>query len=476
MTLSPEEFHPLIELMAEKACEGLLCLETDGRILYANEAAARTLAQPATGLVSRTIFEIAPEMSQSLWKELWKEIRERAVFAFEFSLSASAERVVPVEVTVHYLKPAARELACLMFRDVEERKRLKLLQEEFVSMASHELRTPMTVIREGVSQVLEGLRGDISETQRRALTIALNGIDRLGRIINELLDISKIESGKVSLKREWTDLTVLSREVAAGFQSQADDRGLSLRVTAPARAVTVYADKDRLVQVLTNLIGNAFKFTAKGRIDLEVSARDGEAECAVTDTGIGLVPEGLDRIFNKFEQLGQASVTGEKGTGLGLSISRGIIELHKGRIWVESAGRGCGTRVAFAIPSQTGREIFIEQVTPVLHLVARRGGSLSVVIFRLSPGASSSLKDLEILVRAQIARRVDILIPDGNVLYLALEGTVRREAMRLVGQITAALHEATGGKGDLSFSVASFPEEEANEDTFLSLAIARSPA
>ena len=113
-------------------------------------------------------------------------------------------------ISIHYLAPNHRELACVFFRDIEERKRLQNLQQEFVGTVSHELRTPMTVIREGVSQVLEGLRGDVSDSQKRALTLALNGIDRLGRIIDELLDISKIESGKATLKRERIDLALLA--------------------------------------------------------------------------------------------------------------------------------------------------------------------------------------------------------------------------------------------------------------------------
>src|SRR5262249_1878072 len=161
------------------------------------------------------------------------------------------------------------------FRDIEERKRLQNLQQEFVSTASHELRSPMTIIREGLSQVLEGLRGDLNDSQRRALTLALNGIDRLGRIIDELLDMSKIESEKLLLRRERIDVAALSREVGGTFQSVANDRGIDLKVTTPAGPVMLYADHDRVIQVMTNLVNNAFKFTEKGQIQIAVSSRDG---------------------------------------------------------------------------------------------------------------------------------------------------------------------------------------------------------
>src|SRR5882672_10451309 len=193
MPMSPEELRSLASFVAERTAEGLLCLDTEGKILFANESAARTLGLPVSTLCQKDLFSVAPEMNPPLWKELWKEIRTNSSFAFEFQLSAAASRHVQVDLVAHHLEPGKRELACVFFRDVEERKRLQNLQQEFVSTASHELRTPMTVIREGVSQVLEGLRGDVNESQSRALSLALNGIDRLARIINELLDISKME-------------------------------------------------------------------------------------------------------------------------------------------------------------------------------------------------------------------------------------------------------------------------------------------
>ena len=197
--------------------------DTDGKILLPTTA-ARTLGQSAIHLCGKTIFEIAPEMNPSLWRELWKEIRAHASFVFEFICGMTEGRMVHVDLSVHYLRPGKRELACAFFRDIEERKRLQNLQQEFVSTASHELRTPMTVIREGVSQVLEGLRGELNDSQRRALALALNGIERLGRIIDELLDMSKIESGKITLKRERLDFAAEVSQRSRGRVSKLGHR------------------------------------------------------------------------------------------------------------------------------------------------------------------------------------------------------------------------------------------------------------
>ena len=151
----------------------------------------------------------------------------------------------------------------------------------------------------------------------------------------------------------------------------------------------IYADRDRLTQVLSNLINNSFKFTEKGTIQVTVVARPDEVECFVTDTGIGFEKTDVDKIFNKFEQLDQVAVTGEKGTGLGLSISRAIVDLHKGRIWAESAGVGRGARVTMSLPRQSGKAFFREQLELMLHDVARRGGSLSTVVFKIDNLATS---------------------------------------------------------------------------------------
>lgn len=383
MTLSAQEKMALSHFVAEKTSEGLLCLDTEGHALFANESALRTLGQSPEQLFRLDIFHIAPEMVPVLWKELWKEIRTSGHFAFEFQVQSGTGRAVQVDIVAYRVKPDDRELACLLFHDIEERKRLQNLQQEFVTNVSHELRTPMTVIREGISQVSEGLRGEINEAQKRALTLALSGIERMGRMIDDLLDISKIESGKITLKRQRLDMSAIARDVASAFQALSEDRRIDLRVTTPAGPVSVYADRDRIVQVVTNLVGNSFKYTEKGHIQIEIISHPNEAVCCVSDTGIGISQQDLEKIFVKFEQLGHASFTGEKGTGLGLSISRGIVELHKGRIWAESGGAGQGSRIVFALPRQSGRTVFLEQLSTLFHDVARRGGSLSAVTFQL---------------------------------------------------------------------------------------------
>jgi len=233
--------------------------------------------------------------------------------------------------------------------DITEYKRLVGLRDEFVNTVSHELRTPMAIIHEGVAQVLEGIHGPVNEEQTRFLSTTLRSIDRLGRIINDLLDISRLESGRMEAKKEPIDLGQLAREVAAVFRPQIEKKGLEFIESIPADPVTLCADRDELTEVLTNLLGNALKFTEHGRIELTVGETADAVECSVSDTGRGIGAKDQPRLFEKFTQFGRTAGAGEKGTGLGLAIVKALVELHDGKIRVESA-ENAGSRFIFTLP------------------------------------------------------------------------------------------------------------------------------
>jgi len=244
-----------------------------------------------------------------------------------------------------------------MLEELENKNRelfkLDNLKSEFVSVVSHELRTPLSIIKEGVSLVLDGVIGEISPTQNKVLATSRNNIDRLSRIINSLLDISKIESGKVELKKKAVDLKVLIKNVVALFETKARERGLEIKVSLPPEEkLNLCLDEDRIIQVFTNLIGNSLKFTERGYIGISLVDKGSEFEFTVSDTGIGISAEDLPKVFRKFMQFGRVAGNGEKGTGLGLSIAKGLIELHDGRIWVESEP-GKGSKFIFTLPKDS---------------------------------------------------------------------------------------------------------------------------
>lgn len=234
-------------------------------------------------------------------------------------------------------------------RKKAEEKEIELLKDEFISTVSHELRTPLSIAREGVSIVLDGITGEINKKQRDILSTARGNIDRLARIIDNLLDISRIEAGKMELQRRMVNIDELAKGVIAVFEPKIKAKGLELRLKIPREEVGVYADKDKIIQVFTNLIGNALKFSEKGFIEVGIQKKNDVVECFVQDSGIGISESDIPKVFNKFEQFGRVIGGGERGTGLGLSIAKGIIEKHKGSIRVESAPEK-GSKFTFCLP------------------------------------------------------------------------------------------------------------------------------
>lgn len=231
----------------------------------------------------------------------------------------------------------------------EQLKKFDELKSEFVSTVSHELRTPMTIIKDSIAQLRED-HNDIPDDERKMLLdMALRNINRLGNLINNLLDLSKIEAGKVEIQKELMDIVALSKEVCFGFDQQAKKKGIEMKLKASKDRIMVEADRDKITQVMLNLIGNSMKFVDKGHVELNVIDEPGRVVCAIIDTGRGISRDDLQKVFNKFQQFGKKSGAGVKGTGLGLSICKGLVDLHGGEIWVESE-LGKGSKFVFTLP------------------------------------------------------------------------------------------------------------------------------
>lgn len=231
----------------------------------------------------------------------------------------------------------------------EELKKLDQLKSDFVSMVSHELRTPMSIIKGSLSQLLDQNAENSKEIIDKLLNLSLGNVNRLTTMVNDLLDLSKIEAGKVELRKRPTDINGIVKEVYHSFENQAKERGIDLRVDVFNDQIIVDCDRDKVVQIFMNLVGNALKFTQKGFIEISAQEQQAIVRCAVRDSGPGISPEDVKKVFGKFQQFGHKNMHGIKGTGLGLSISKGLVELHGGRIWLESKV-GEGTQFIFILP------------------------------------------------------------------------------------------------------------------------------
>ena len=225
-------------------------------------------------------------------------------------------------------------------------KELDRMKSDFVANVAHELKTPLTIIKGNLDNIGQGFAGEVQPKQKEILGDVFNVINRLSRLINDLLDLSKIESGKMELNKESLDIVALADEIVKTFETLAGAKNVGLVKEFPGNALNVNADKDKLTQVFINLMGNAIKFTDKGSVTVRIIDMQGEVEVEIQDTGPGIPQDQADKIFDKFVR-----VIAEKkeGTGLGLPIARDIIVLHKGRIRIESEA-GKGSKFIFILP------------------------------------------------------------------------------------------------------------------------------
>lgn len=234
----------------------------------------------------------------------------------------------------------------------EKLQQLDKLKDEFVSLASHELRTPMTAIKSYLWMALMGKGGQLSEKQSYYLGRAYTSTNRLIKLVNDMLNVSRIESGRISLSMASTNLEKLIADVIVEVTPRAQELGIHILFTPTNTLPNVLADPDKMKEVLINLIGNSFKFTPKdGSITITVSQENGMVVTRVKDTGAGIKQEDLSKLFHKFGIVGSDYLRKQnaQGTGLGLYISKSLVELHGGKIVAGSDGENKGTTFAFSL-------------------------------------------------------------------------------------------------------------------------------
>lgn len=259
--------------------------------------------------------------------------------------------------------------AVVTFQDVTERKAVEQMKNEFISIVSHELRTPLTSIRGSLGLLASGLLTKFPDKAEKMLKIAVENTDRLVRLINDILDIERLESGKVSVEQQECDLSELMKGATETMQAMASSNGVKL-VLEPMRE-KVWADSDRILQVLTNLLSNAIKFSESGKL-VSLKAQEWEpgwVRVDVIDQGRGIPAEKTSKIFERFGQVDASDSREKGGTGLGLPICRTIVEQHGGRLWVESV-LGEGSTFSFTLPTEV-----LESSSEVLDSTAARAGA-----------------------------------------------------------------------------------------------------
>ncbi|MDD5006218.1 MAG: ATP-binding protein [Candidatus Omnitrophica bacterium] len=257
-------------------------------------------------------------------------------------------------------------------KKIESLQEINKMKSEFVSIVSHELRTPLAIIKEGVRLILDNLAGPINEKQKDLLVKTEDNVERLKKIIEDLLDISRLESERFALRYSLVNLNSVISDTADFFIKLASQKGINIIYKIPKEQINVFIDVERIRQVVVNLINNAIKFTEQdGKITVDVRVLDTMVKVGVSDTGIGISQEDLPKLFNKFVQVSNKAGAEKKGVGLGLSICRELIKRHGGQIWVESH-LGVGSEFYFTLPLLYTKQIIPEELRMDLNGLLRK--------------------------------------------------------------------------------------------------------
>ena len=366
-----EELHRTQEILLDTIEDGICGADRNGLASLVNPAAGRLLEAPPEELVGISVHDLLHGAAPggSICGDDCVLLR-----ALMRNLSASGEITVyrrdgtafPAEFSLTPILEQGRfSGSVLSFRDISQRYALDRMKDEFVSTVSHELRTPLTSIRGALGLLSAGLLGQVSDKAANLLRIALSNSDRLVRLINDILDLERIQSGREPLAFRPISLSEIVRQAIDGMQPVADAAGVQL--IHDANLVQISADPDRLLQVITNLLSNAVKFSPVGAT-VSVTLREGSSSVtlSVIDQGRGIPADKLDSIFDRFQQVDASDSRQKGGSGLGLAICRTIVQQHGGRVWAER-NPVCGSTFRVVLPFQQ-QVASANTPTPIIEL------------------------------------------------------------------------------------------------------------
>jgi PAS domain S-box-containing protein len=352
-----------IENLVDNAGDAIISTDVADRILTWNHGAEVIFGYSKEETVGQSLTILLPTHRAGELEEIRDKVRLTGVIRnLEVRRIKKDGIIIEASLAVSPIRDKDDNVIGFLHlaRDVTEKKRyeqrlkeLDKMKSAFVSNVSHELRTPLTAIKASADNMLDRLIGDLNGKQVGYLTRIKSNSDRLARLINDLLDLSTIEAGKIDLRPTNLPLVTLVKEAAESLKPVAAEKLINLTVMSADPGVIAWADRDKVIQVLMNLIGNALKFTpTRGKVTIAVAKNSAAwMQISVTDTGPGIPAEEVNKVFGRFYQIGQAGTPKTQGTGLGLAISKALVEMHGGKIWVESEA-GKGSTFSFTLPAE----------------------------------------------------------------------------------------------------------------------------
>jgi PAS domain S-box-containing protein len=362
---SQQEETSKSEAIVQSIADGVVVNDAHGVILLVNTAAEQILGRSAESVLGqdvRTVFEVFSPGG-----------REKALSGIESLMASAASPDFKSETVQTMLETTDRTVGAhlapvvaqgdeflgivTVFRDITKEAEADRAKRKFITGISHELRTPMTSVKGYTDLLCKGRVGDVNKEQQKFLSAIKSNADRLAALINDLIDLAQLEEGPGKMDLKPLQMEEVIREATSLWRQPIEEKGLTLEVDVAEGLPEVRGDRERIVQVLANLLSNACQYTLSGgRIALSVSLAEETLRVDVTDTGIGIAPEDQDRVFDRFYRADHPVVQQESdGAGLGLALAKMFVEMHGGRIWVDSE-LGRGSTFSFTLPTLAGAE------------------------------------------------------------------------------------------------------------------------
>ena len=336
--------------------DGILVCDRDSCIVLANPAAGRMLEIPESGLLGNLVLQ--SNLHLDLSKTIEDSLRTEGNTYTSISQELSIGELKKIFLRAH-TAPVRNDLGEIMgavtvLQDISYLKELDIMKSEFIAMVAHELRAPIATVEQQLTVIMSSMAGELNEKQGQLIARARERTRGVLTLIKDLLDLSKIEAGKMVQYKEPLSLTEVINRVAEIMKTDAHEKNIHIEFLLPANIPTIHADRNSMEGILTNLISNAVKYTpAGGTVTITLNDHDGFVKVSVADNGIGIKSEDIPRIFDKFYRVKSSETRQIVGTGLGLSIVKSIVEAHLGTISVESE-EGRGTTFNVLLPKATG--------------------------------------------------------------------------------------------------------------------------
>jgi len=471
----------------------IFILRADGQIMECNALASNTFGYSKSEMLKLNLATLFKFKADERWGKIADSVRQESHWRGELVAMTKDEKEFPVDMAASRSNDEEygdKNIICFI-RDVSKEKEIDRMKSEFISSASHEMRTPLTSIKNAVDIILKRKAGEITDVQEKFLSMAKRNIERFASLIDEMLDISRIELGKIKIAVEPLDLRTPLDMALASLRFKAKEKSICIQNGIPSTLPRAYGDAARLEQIFINLLDNAIKFSPE-KGEVRISAKDYELdghliEVSVADNGMGIPSDELEKIFERFYQVDTSLSKEVKGTGLGLSIVKGLVEAHGGKIWVEGE-LGKGSKFTFTLPKYSPGSALRGWLDKEIRLAREKSAPLSLMILRIEEfdylskvyGKVEALKLLDEVKRLteETARRTTDITETQEIgsIVVIMVHTPKEGAFALRNRLMEMFsgHKFAVGKKPMKIritsGVATFPEDGTSAEELLRFA------